>query len=592
MNCGCLIPGLVGYGSTILLLASILNSAAAQSSSSVAAPSSSFAAPQSSSPLATHQGAGQDCTRDSSICMRGLLCLPSFDKSASDRRVCRQPKENEVCDTAAPCEGSGANGSLACLPRIHMIPHTGMAINFPGRTCVRAVGRGRSCEFGVDCLPGLSCGNTGLLTPACIFSTPQASLGQDCSKADCASNFLCKINTNGSRHCVDLIPEGQPCDLKEYDLSGNPCKQSEYLVACINGTCARGLRPGATCTTPEDPYSSSVGQCDTVPRPIGIDRPKCIKSETGTLKCLVPSSELGPCGDSINVGCAGPDAQCIKGYCGLPNGDQGDLCGPGGACKPGLKCVQSPLSGAGSRCTLQQDAGYLCDPQKIFAICKDGLNCRSYNGYMVCLRGPVPIGGKCVAGETECAPGLTCVANDYPDMGFEGVCMQVSSLGSACNPNAFQVCDQNRFRDPFTRTSLEEVPLMECKDGKCVNSTVGLWSDRCGDNTGRTCAQQDPISKFQLECVPNWCSYVNGSVGHPCSFGDRFASKNYGCATGLYCSEVNHPPAKTNLPGSTSDSDVFKCVQYVLDGERCDYNNLIGCRNRNSSCVHGICTIS
>jgi hypothetical protein len=586
MNRRCIKPGQVGYGSTIcgLLLVAILTTAEAQSSSS--------AKTQSPYNTATQQGAGQDCTRDSSICTRGLLCLPSSGLSTGGRRVCRRPKENEVCDRAAQCEGSGTSGALACLPRSHLIPRVGEAINFPGKTCVRAVGRGRDCPYGMDCLPGLVCGNTGLLTPVCIYSTPQAALGEDCSKADCAENLLCKRNSNGSRRCVDLIPEGQSCDVKDYEFSGNPCAQSEYVVACINGKCARGRRPGASCTTQEDPYTWSVGQCDTVPLPMGVNRLKCLKSETGALKCLVPQSSLGPCGDADNIGCGGPGTQCIKGYCGVPNGGQGDTCGPGRACKPGLVCLKSALSGAGSRCAVQQDAGYICDPQKIFATCKDGLKCRSYNDAMVCLRGPVPIGGKCVAGDTECAPGLTCVANRYPDMGFEGVCMQVSSLGSVCNPSKFQVCDRTRYRDPLSQNSMVQAPSMECVNGKCVNSTIGLWGDKCGGDTGMKCARQDPISKFLLDCGAYSCDYVNGSEGHPCTFGSQLESKNYGCASGLYCSTVNHPPSKTDLPGSTSDTNVFKCVRYVLDGERCDYNKLIGCRNRNSSCVRGICTVS
>jgi hypothetical protein len=258
-----------------------------------------------------------------------------------------------------------------------------------------------------------------------------------------------------------------------------------------------------------------------------------------------------------------------------------------------LACLKSPLSGAGSRCTLLQDAGYPCDTQKIFASCKDGLKCSSYDEYTVCLRGPVPIGGKCITGETACATGLDCVPNGYPDAGFEGVCMQVSSsLGSACNPGKFQVCYRNRFSNPFSGVVGPAVPLMECMNGKCVNSTVGLWGDGCGGSTGVKCARQDPISKFQLGCVEKACEYVNGSPGHPCSFFGVLGSNNYGCAPGLYCSEVNHPSSKTDLPGSTSGNDLFKCVRYVSDGERCDYNNFTGCRNRKSSCVRGVCTSS
>jgi hypothetical protein len=572
-------PGLVGYGATFgLLLVTILTTTAAQSS-----PSNGAQSP-----------AGQDCTSDSSICRRGLLCLPRSDQYAGSGRICRQPKENEVCDAAAMCQDSGPNGTLACLPKGFLIPHTGEAINFPGKTCVRAVGRGRSCYSGIDCLPGLICGNTGLLAAVCVYSTPQATLGQDCSKADCEQDLLCKTNSNGSRRCVNLLPEGQPCNPRDYVLAGNPCAQSDsnHVVACVNGKCARGLRPGTSCTTPEEP-SESIGQCDIIPGNMGNGHPKCIKSETGSLKCLRPLYGIGPC-DSRKTGCVSTDTQCIKGYCGVPKGGQGDSCATGGACKPGLVCLKSPLSGAGLRCTLLQDAGYPCDSQEIFASCKDGSKCSSFNDFTVCLRGPVPIGGKCIDGETACATGLTCVPNGYPDLGFEGVCMKVAfSIGSACNPSKFQVCDRYyTFREPFPRTDGSIEPSLECRNGKCLNSTVGLWGDACGGNTGVQCAPQDPISKFQLGCVEKSCEYVNGSPGRPCSFNDALASSNYGCASGLYCSAVNHPRAKTDLPGSSSFTNVYKCVRYVLDGERCDYNSFIGCRNRKSSCVRGVCTSS
>jgi hypothetical protein len=294
---------------------------------------------------------------------------------------------------------------------------------------------------------------------------------------------------------------------------------------------------------------------------MGDGRPKCLKSETGALKCLEPIYELGPCGDSSNTVCIGSDTQCIRGYCGVPKGGQGDSCAPGGACKPRLARLKSPLSGAGSRCTLMQDPGYPCDSQKIFSRCKDGSKCSSYNGYTVCLRGPVPIGGKCIAGETACATGLTCVPNGYPDVGFEGVCTQVSSsIGRSCNPSKFQVCYRNRFSDPFSAVAAPTVAQIKCVNGKCVNSTVGFWGDACGGSTGVKCARQDPISKCQLGCVGKSCAYVNGSPGHLCSFGDSLGENNYGCA----CSAVNHPPAKTDLPGSGSDSDVYQCVRFVL----------------------------
>jgi hypothetical protein len=108
------------------------------------------------------------------------------------------------------------------------------------------------------------------------------------------------------------------------------------------------LLPNLRASESEDPSSQSTGQCDLAPQSNGPNGPKCINSETESLKCLVPIYELGPCIDSSNTGCIESDAQCIKGYCDVPRGGQGVLCRPSGACKPGLTCVQSLLSGAGS----------------------------------------------------------------------------------------------------------------------------------------------------------------------------------------------------------------------------------------------------
>jgi hypothetical protein len=245
-------------------------------------------------------------------------CVPHlFDQSTGGRRVGRCLKENEGFDTAAHCDGSGANGTLACLPRVHFIPHTGGVINFQGQACVKTVGPGCSCAFGISFLPGVICGNTGILAAYLFYSLDKTQTGLLQSRLCRESPLQEKYKRVHPRRCVDLIPEGQPCNHNEYDLIGNPCVQSDHVVACIKETLAHRLRPGASWTTPENPFSWSIGQCASVPKPTGIDRPKYLKSETGSLKCWAPIYELRACSDSSRTGCIGPDAQCIKGYCGV-----------------------------------------------------------------------------------------------------------------------------------------------------------------------------------------------------------------------------------------------------------------------------------
>jgi hypothetical protein len=204
---------------------------------------------------------------------------------------------------------------------------------------------------------------------------------------------------------------------------------------------------------------------------------------------------------------------------------------------------------------------------------------------MVCIRGPVSIGGKCVDGESECAPVLMCIPLDT---GLEGVCMQESVPGGACSSSKVQICDRFNFGNRNQGS-----PPLESMRGKCVNSTIGLWLDACGAGTGAKCARQDAISKFKFEREQDVCVYANNFPGQPFSFRNGgFGSKNAGFSSGRYCSAANHPPVRTDVIGDTSDYIVFKCVLYVLDGERCDYNNYVGGRNWESTCVRGVCMSS
>jgi hypothetical protein len=546
----------------VLVIALLASAAAAQSSPSSAQTSNSSAAPASAA-APTGYRTGQDCSQNSAICSRGLLCLPNG--GSGSRRVCRRPKKYEPCGRATPCDNSDPKVALACQ-RVFDIPARASEPYFPGQTCVQLFGRGQACDFVFDvCRPNLTCDYV-MGMQVCV-SASRAAVGQDCSNTDCADKLVCKRNLDGSRRCANEIPEGQICNPKDFDASVNPCQQYDgHTIRCIAGKCSKALQMGATCTLPD--YQ---GQCDFSPSGGGLS---CLKSESGALKCLMPFGP-GPCGDSMNIGCDSPGKQCIKGFCGVPNGGDGDVCGPRTACKSGLKCLQSSVSGAGSRCTVLQDAGGSCDPQFNSTTCKDGLKCSSSFNAWICVSGLVAIGGKCTQGKSACATGLSCIANNNAESessGYEGTCKQVSQLGGGCNPTRSQICDRQ-----FNNLS-ENLPQLVCLNGRCVNKTVGVWRDKCGPSTGATCAPQDSVAK--LECVRNMCVRVNVSLGLPCQWPNRFGPADGTCASNLSCLAFDQPNAVT------------KCVRLALDGERCDFNNFTGCQNNNSSCIRGICTSS
>jgi hypothetical protein len=550
--------------SIVIVIITLLATAVAAQSSSSSAQTSNASAEAASAAASTVSCAGQDCSQNSAICSPVLLCLPNGGSGGGGSgRACRRPQKFEPCGRATPCDDSDPEVTLACQP----VEARGSPPYFPGQTCVQLSGRGQPCDALFDvCRPSLTCGLV-MGMQVCV-SASRSAVGQDCSNTDCEEKLVCKRNMDGSRRCANEIPEGQTCNPKDYDASVNPCQKYEgHAMRCIGGICSKALEMGATCTLPD--YQD---QCDFSPSGGGVI---CVKSESGALKCLMSSFGPGPCGDSINTGCDIPGKQCIKGYCGVPNGGDGDVCGPQTACNPGLKCLQSSISGAGSRCTVLQDAGGSCDPQKNFTSCKDGLKCSSSFNALKCVSGPVVIGGKCIQGTSECAAGLSCIANNtavsQPSV-FEGICKQVSQLGGVCNPSRFQICDR-----PFNNLS-ENLPQLVCMNGTCVNQTVGIWLDKCGPATGATCAPQDAVAK--LECVENMCVRVNVSLGLPCQLQNRFGPGSGACASNLRCLAFDQPNATS------------KCVRLALDSEQCDFNNFTGCQNSNSSCIRGICASS
>jgi hypothetical protein len=553
----------------VLIIALLATAAAAQPSPSSAQTSNSSAAAATTAAPTGNQ-AGQDCSQNSAICSPGLLCLPNGGggSSSSSQRVCRRPNKYEPCGRATPCDDSNPNVTLACQ-RVFEISARASEPYFPGQTCVQLFERGQPCDFVFNgCRPSLKCDYLVKRHQQVCASPSRASVGQDCSNTDCADDLVCKKNMDGSRRCQNEIPEGQACNPEDFDDSVNPCQQYDgHTMRCIAGKCSKALQMGATCTLPD--YQD---QCDFSPSGGGLS---CLKSENGEFKCLIPAFGPGPCGDSINTGCRTPGKQCLTGYCGVPNGGDGDVCGPQTACNPGLKCLQSSISDAGSRCTVLQDAGGSCDPQRNFTSCKDGLKCTSSFNALTCVSGPVTIGGNCTQGKFECATGLSCIANDNAESGmsgYEGICKQVSELGGVCNPSRSQICARQ-----FNNWS-ENLPQLECTNGRCVNKTVGIWTDKCGPSSGAACAPQD--SGDRLECFQNMCVRVNVSLGLPCRWPSRFGPSGSTCASDLRCLAFDQPNA------------VSKCARLALDGEPCDFNNFTGCHNSNSSCIRGICTSS
>lgn len=415
---------------------------------------------------------GLSCLMNSS-CPGGPTASGCCQPAGALGQPCRQSDPSNQCDLGLACSYAGGIGGQCvhagaldepCRQYSMGTPRcdTGLACAFSpnsGEKCVTAGGLNQLCAENRTCNAGyLACG-TAPSCPAgteCCHLIPSGAKDQPCGPGDvCGTNL----------HCVSL---GCPAVMPPSTPLAKCCEPT--FPACTSGTCADG---NSTCVTstqcaPNTSCCVAAGgayqpcragnQCDTMAGNL-----VCAASTGcpgGLDTCCLPAGQTDqPClaGNSCNAGfcvsspscpgglercckpatacaadssCADPGAICAfstrcgggggASQCCAPWGDQGQACGPQGACaSPNLTCVQDPTQ------------------------CSDGLQ--------ECCLDPGAAGQPCLEGD-GCDEGLSC---------FSG-----QPYGS-CGPNS-----------PLTKCCLPSGHLGErChQDGSCDDSLACLWA--------------------------------------------------------------------------------------------------------------------
>jgi hypothetical protein len=112
-------------------------------------------------------------------------------------------------------------------------------------------GEGSACPGGdFDCVSG----ECDLCGPTCTEPTTVsvATLGEDCSRAECAAGLVCRLRT---RECDQVVAEGETC-WRDGDQTNCP-----YSAYCADGTCMNRPRLGESCEDGLAPGCSPAGHC-------------------------------------------------------------------------------------------------------------------------------------------------------------------------------------------------------------------------------------------------------------------------------------------------------------------------------------------
>ncbi|HEV8324469.1 MAG TPA: hypothetical protein VG389_22825 [Myxococcota bacterium] len=330
---------------------------------------------------------------------------------------------NLQVNQAALAQCTAAINALPCDPDVDLTPECGDVF-----TPVGGAVAGQPCE-GLGCAAGLYC---HIEFGTCSECRAYATLGQDCTSAQCDDTTTCDFMTNT---CVALGAIGAPCTFDSDCLSDN-CDGATNL-------CAGPQPAGAACDQDSDCMSGRCGSAST---------------------CITPAPLGGPCG-------GGQDCAGFRG------------CSSGGVCvdrlPPGSPCMTDDECYADAYCTGGTCTTYVaCMPQPvgascgvIFQPCVAGAYCASGPTGDVCT--PETPDGQPCAGSEECADQSYC---DFTT----NVCTPRSPVGGPCT-SQFD-CVDGAYCDMAMTCQARGANGAPCTDaGACESGYCDTTAGTCAD---------------------------------------------------------------------------------------------------------------
>jgi cysteine-rich repeat protein len=401
----------------------------------------------------------------------------------------------------------------------------------------------------------------------------------------CAFGGVC----SGTRALLACAPWGQPsfvdCGDSNVFQSGGTCGPVPSGIGCISseaGAYCDGqtftCRAGLTCDPVTSRCQASVGNCESLTKPVG--RPACGASQ----KCQSATGECVPlcdgvvcayaawCDDATGNCESGPPPagrtgaacqtvdDCSKtglaadqgvdcrtdlgglqfpgGYC-LASCDGGFACRQGASCLGGLgcldQCTRSSDCRAGYRCTPVGSGEYACFPS---SQCKssDAAEC-------------VPVGGDCAADE-DCRSGANCVTEQRPVTNAQGE-----------QTGEFEFSGFERGYCIYTMRSSDQCPAgstgvaVDPNDPNLYYCLSSCIVGELGCGLGESCRQISQTSA-QGVCWQSQCFATSECQTATCTHQDISRCGKGQACTGGFCRMVDKCTSDADCPAISQDGSI------------------------------------
>lgn len=257
-------------------------------------------------------GADSFCAADSTCRPRGLI-----GQSCNEAQLDFNNLRDGVCVTGAHCENNVCVADLklgtpcagqaptACGPTgTCQCPDPAQCGSQDAYICIPAGDVNASCNWALDCKPGLFCDFAAMQGPVCA---KRAGLGDPCSESygACSHPLAC---VDG--RCADesappvseapLLKEGDSCVFEGSCPLGTTCTCTS--ASCVDKTCQKAPGLGESCAAQAQanvtPFACREGLCDLL----------------GNYTCVLPAAAGEPCtSEGFTFGCA--STVCKDGTC-------------------------------------------------------------------------------------------------------------------------------------------------------------------------------------------------------------------------------------------------------------------------------------
>lgn len=239
-------------------------------------------------------------------------------------------------------------------------------------------GLGIPCVFDRECLPGLVCGSSTMLTTEVVPAGSSSICTKPCcTSKECGDNYVCFAPGTGGNYCIAAEKAQRMVAFENGKTGGEPCGAPEE---CRSGLCTDGVC-NDTCCTQKDCAVGSTCRASNISGHVGwtcaldkdagkeLNEPCTSPDECQNENCVAvdsPSSKgcVPSCCSASDCDTQGfPNAACVYGNSGLDN----------------LKwCLKTQLNGpldAGARCNDDKDCRTrVCDAEQgvcVTACCSD-----------------------------------------------------------------------------------------------------------------------------------------------------------------------------------------------------------------------------